>query len=48
VVFMEVRAMTFKLALLKVGDFTVDFVGHLGVISRFSKFGTVACVAGEG
>ena len=48
VVFMEVGATTFRLALLKAGDFTVDFVGPLGVISHFSKFGTVACVAGGG
>ena len=47
-VFMEVGATTFRLALLKAGDFTVDFVGHLGVISHFGKFGTVVCVAGGG
>jgi len=48
VVFMEVGATTFRLALLKAGDFTVDFVGPLGVPSHFDKFGTVACVAGGG
>jgi len=48
VVFMEVGATTFRLALLKAGDFTVDFVGPLGVLSHFDKFGTVACVAGGG
>jgi len=44
VVFMEVGATTFRLALLK----AVDFVGPLGVLSHFDKFGTVACVAGGG
>ena len=48
VVFMEVRATTFRLALLKAGDFTVDFVGSLGVPSHVDKFGTVVCVAGGG
>ena len=46
VVFMEVGATTFKLALLKAGDFIADFVGPLGVPSHIDKFGTVVCVAG--
>ena len=48
VVFMEVGATTFRLALLKAGDFTVDFVGPLSVPSHVDKFGTVVCVAGGG
>jgi NAD(P)H-flavin reductase len=44
VVFMEVGATTFRLALLK----AVDFGGLLGVISHVGKFGTVVCGAGEG
>ena len=48
VVFMEVGATTFRLALLKAGDFIVDFVGPLGVPSHIDKFGTVVCVAGGG
>jgi len=46
VVFMEVGATTFKLALLKAGDCIADFVGPLGVPSHIDKFGTVVCVAG--
>ncbi len=46
VVFMEVGATTFKLALLKAGDFIADFVGPLGVPSHIDEFGTVVCVAG--
>ena len=46
VVFMEVGATTFRLALLKAGDFIADFVGPLGVPSHIDKFGTVVCVAG--
>jgi ferredoxin--NADP+ reductase len=46
VVFMEVGATTFRLALLKAGDFIADFVGPLGVPSHVDKFGTVVCVAG--
>jgi NAD(P)H-flavin reductase len=46
VVFMEVGATTFRLALLKAGDFIADFVGPLGVPSHIGKFGTVVCVAG--
>ena len=45
-VFMEVGATTFRLALLKAGDFIADFVGPLGVPSDIDNFGTVACVAG--
>jgi ferredoxin--NADP+ reductase len=45
---MEVRATTFRLALLKAGDSTVDFVGHIGVTSHVDKFGAVVCVAGGG
>jgi len=45
-VFMEVGATTFRLALLKAGDFIADFVGPLGVPSDIEKFGTVVCVAG--
>jgi len=45
-VFMEVGATTFRLALLKAGDFIADFVGPLGVPSHIDKFGTVVCVAG--
>jgi NAD(P)H-flavin reductase len=45
-VFMEVGATTFRLALLKVGDSIADFVGPLGVPSHIDKFGTVVCVAG--
>jgi len=48
VVFMEVGATTFRLVPLKTGDFTVDFVGSLGVTSHVDKFGTVVCVAGGG
>jgi len=47
-VFMEVGATTFRLALLKAGDFIVDFVSPLGVPSHVDKFGTVVCVAGGG
>ena len=39
---------TFRLALLKADDFTVDFVGHIGVTSHVGKFGLVVCVAGGG
>lgn len=46
VVVMEVGATTFRLALLKAGDFIADFVGPLGVPSHTDKFGTVVCVAG--
>ena len=46
VVFMEVGATTFRLALVKAGDFIADFVGPLGVPSHIDKFGTVVCVAG--
>jgi NAD(P)H-flavin reductase len=46
VVFMEVGATTFRMALLKAGDFIADFVGPLGVPSHIDKFGTVVCVAG--
>lgn len=46
VVFMEVGATTFRLALLKAGDFIADFVGPLGIPSHIGKFGTVVCVAG--
>ncbi|TEU19024.1 MAG: sulfide/dihydroorotate dehydrogenase-like FAD/NAD-binding protein [Dehalococcoidia bacterium] len=46
VVFMEVGATTFRLALLKAGDCIADFVGPLGVPSHIDKFGTVVCVAG--
>jgi len=46
VVFMEVGATTFRLALLKAGDSIADFVGPLGVPSHIDKFGTVVCVAG--
>ena len=46
VVFMEVGATTFRLALLKAGDFIADFVGPLGVPSHIDEFGTVVCVAG--
>jgi len=45
-VFMEVGATTFRLALLKTGDFIADFVGPLGVPSDIDNFGTVVCVAG--
>jgi len=45
-VFMEAGATTFRLALLKAGDFIADFVGPLGVPSHIDKFGTVVCVAG--
>jgi len=45
-VFMEVGATTFRLALLKAGDFIADFVGPLGVPSDIENFGTVVCVAG--
>jgi len=45
-VFLEVGATTFRLALLKAGDFIADFVGPLGVPSHIDKFGTVVCVAG--
>jgi NAD(P)H-flavin reductase len=45
-VFMEVGATTFRLALLKAGDSIADFVGPLGVPSHINKFGTVVCVAG--
>jgi len=45
-VFMEVGATTFRLALLKAGDFIADFVGPLGVPSDIDNFGTVVCVAG--
>ncbi|MEA1871928.1 MAG: sulfide/dihydroorotate dehydrogenase-like FAD/NAD-binding protein [Chloroflexota bacterium] len=45
-VFMEVGATTFRLALLKASDFIADFVGPLGVPSHIDKFGTVVCVAG--
>ena len=47
-VFMEVGATTFRLALLKAGDFIIDFVGHIGVTSHVDKFVTVVCVAGGG
>ena len=47
-VFMEVRATTFRLALLKAGAFIFDFVGLFGVTSHLDKFGTVVCVAGGG
>jgi ferredoxin--NADP+ reductase len=47
-VFMEVGATTFRLALLKADDVTVDFVGHIGVTSHVGKFGIVVCVAGGG
>jgi ferredoxin--NADP+ reductase len=46
VVFMEVGATTFRLALLKAGDAIADFVGPLGIPSHIDKFGTVVCVAG--
>ena len=46
VVFMEVGATTFRLALLKAGDSIADFVGPLGVPTHIDKFGTVVCVAG--
>jgi ferredoxin--NADP+ reductase len=46
VVFMEVGATTFRLALLKAGDSVADFVGPLGVPTHVDKFGTVVCVAG--
>ncbi len=46
VVFMEVGATTFRLALLKAGDSVADFVGPLGVPTHIDKFGTVVCVAG--
>jgi len=45
---MEVRATTFRLALLKAGDFIVDFVGLFGVPSHLDKFGILVCVAGGG
>jgi NAD(P)H-flavin reductase len=45
-VFMEVGATTFRLALLKAGDSIADFVGPLGVPTHIDKFGTVVCVAG--
>jgi len=45
-VFMEVGATTFRLALLKAGDSIADFVGPLGLPSHIDKFGTVVCVAG--
>jgi len=45
-VFMEVGATTFRLALLKAGDSIADFVGPLGVPAHIDKFGTVVCVAG--
>jgi NAD(P)H-flavin reductase len=46
VVFMEVGATTFRLALLKAGDFIADSVGPLGAPAHIDKFGTVVCVAG--
>jgi ferredoxin--NADP+ reductase len=46
VVFMEVGATTFRLALLKAGDCIADFIGPLGVPTHIDKFGTVVCVAG--
>jgi len=46
VVFMEVGATTFRLALVKAGDFIADFVGPLGVPSHIDEFGTAVCVAG--
>ena len=46
VVFIEVGATTFRLALLKAGDCIADSVGPLGVPSHIDKFGTVVCVAG--
>lgn len=45
-VFMEVGATTFRLALLKAGDSLADLVGPLGVPTHIEKFGTVVCVAG--
>jgi NAD(P)H-flavin reductase len=45
-VFMEVGATTFRLALLKAGDCIADLVGPLGVPAHIDKFGTVVCVAG--
>jgi len=45
-VFMEVGATTFRLALLKAGDCIADFVGPLGTPSHIDKFGTVVCAAG--
>jgi ferredoxin--NADP+ reductase len=45
-VFMEVGATTFRLALLKAGDAIADLVGPLGVPTHIEKFGTVVCVAG--
>ncbi|NWF77192.1 MAG: sulfide/dihydroorotate dehydrogenase-like FAD/NAD-binding protein [Chloroflexi bacterium] len=45
-VFMEVGATTFRLALLKAGDSVADLVGPLGVPTHIEKFGTVVCVAG--
>ena len=45
-VFLEAGATTFRLALLKAGDFIADFVGPLGVPSHIDKFGTIVCVAG--
>jgi NAD(P)H-flavin reductase len=46
VVFMEVGATTFRLALLKAGDSIADLVGPLGTPTHIEKFGTVICVAG--
>jgi len=46
IVFMEVGTTTYKLALLKAGDFITDFIGPLGLPTHIEKFGTVACVAG--
>jgi ferredoxin--NADP+ reductase len=45
-VFMEVGATTFRLALLKAGDSVADLVGPLGIPTHIDKFGTVVCVAG--
>jgi ferredoxin--NADP+ reductase len=45
-VFMEVGATTFRLALLKAGDSVADLVGPLGVPTHIDKFGTLVCVAG--
>jgi ferredoxin--NADP+ reductase len=46
IVFMEVGTTTYRLALLRSGDYIADFVGPLGLPTHVENYGTVVCVAG--
>ncbi len=46
IVFMEVGTTTRKMAILKKGDYILNFVGPLGLPTHIERLGTVVCVGG--